>query len=262
MKIQSFGIANCLRCNRRSVVGVGSFGINLFWNAIRLINNSESVAKCMGAKALSIRKAMECFGKPQLVEIERILSEVKVNGEYSEELIGELWHVPSKMTAVGIDTIKHWSEHQHKHQTQYAIYNDSIFGGFANASFFPASFSRVDNEKKKKTFFAIIRIQRLNESWKRAESVSIKCIHVRARLRYGYSGPGRHICGHISNKPAFENGSDAAGGSWCWWWHFLRELYFAAREKRNLHLKMHQPLAHLRSNIHHTLTIPKVTLMA
>lgn len=30
---------------------------------------------------------------------------------------------------------------------------------------------------------------------------------------HGYSGPGRHICGHISNKPTFENRS-AAGGEW------------------------------------------------
>lgn len=170
------------------------------------------------------------------------------------------------MTAVGIDTINHWSEYQHKHHTQYAIYNDSIFGGSANA-FFCFIFSRRQQKMKKKTFFAIIRIQRLNESWKRELKVFPLSAFMYAHSRgMDTLGRGHHICGHISNKPAFVKSVSCCWCRWCWW-HFFREFCVSPRQKTGTYTwkcisRWVRARWHTHARICTLITIPKVTLMA
>lgn len=111
------------------------------------------------------------------------------------ELIVRALHVPSNIWPRAEST--QWTTEastNSKHQTQYAIYNDSTFAGSANTTF-----SRLAREKKI-WFFAIIRMQRLNESWKWAESVPLSAFMYAIQPQPEWRSGSAHICGHISNK--------------------------------------------------------------
>lgn len=95
------------------------------------------------------------------------------------------------LTAGRIDAMKHWSEH--KQQTSDTICNLQWFNlrWFRQYDFFSLHFLVA---REKNDSFAIIRIQRLNESWKWAKSVPLSA--------FMYA-----ICIHTQPQPEWRSGS-------------------------------------------------------